>query len=321
MIQNVDGVPHSLQKRILHSVCANTKETKKTKGAEIMQPQEKNTFPPQHQDRQPGREAEMNPPPQYDNPAYKAASKLVGKRALITGGDSGIGRAIAVAFAKEGADIAILHLHENSDAKQTEDAVTALGRKCVVISADLRDERAAADAVAQAVKGLSGLDVLINNAAVQYPQNSILDITREQLLCTFESNVFSCFYVTKAVLSHLKAGAAIINTASVTAFEGSPTLIDYSATKGAIVAFTRSMSLSLVGQGIRVNAVAPGPVWTPLIVSSFSPEKVQTFGSTTPMQRAAQPYELVPMYVFLACEDSSNISGQVFHVNGGTIIN
>jgi NAD(P)-dependent dehydrogenase (short-subunit alcohol dehydrogenase family) len=263
----------------------------------------------------------MNPPPQYDNPAYKTGGKLSGKRALITGGDSGIGRAVAVAFAKEGADIAIIHLRENSDAKQTEEAVTALGRKCTVISADLREEYAATDAVAQAADGLGGLDVLINNAAVQYPQNSILDITGEQLLRTFESNVFSCFYVTRAALSHLKTGATIINTASVTAFEGNPTLIDYSATKGAVVAFTRSISLSLVSQGIRVNAVAPGPVWTPLIVSSFPPEKVQTFGSTTPMQRAAQPYELAPMYVFLACEDSSNVSGQIFHVNGGTIIN
>jgi len=286
-----------------------------------MQPQPKDTFPPQHQNRQPGREAEMNPQPQYDNPAYKAAGKLAGKRALITGGDSGIGRAVAVAFPKEGADVAIVHLRENSDARQTQDAVTALGRKCVVIAADLRQEEAAVDAVNQACNGLGGLDILVNNAAVQYPQNSILDITREQLLCTFESNFFSYFYVTKAALPKLQSGAAIINTASVTAFEGNPTLIDYSASKGAIVAFTRSMALSLVAQGIRVNAVAPGPVWTPLIVSSFLPEKVQTFGSTTPMQRAAQPYELAPIYVYLACEDSSNVSGQMFHVNGGTIIN
>lgn len=286
-----------------------------------MEPQERDIFPPQHQDRQPGRESEMNPRPQYENPAYKAGGKLTGKRALITGGDSGIGRAVAVAFAKEGADIAIVHLCENSDAKETEKAITAMERKCTVISADLKDETAAMDAVAAAVKILGGLDVLVNNAAVQYPQNSILDIAKDQLLHTFESNIFSCFYMTKVALPHLHPGAAIINTASVTAFEGNPTLIDYSATKGAIVAFTRSLALSLVGQGVRVNAVAPGPVWTPLIVSSFSPEKVRTFGSTTPMQRAAQPYELAPMYVFLACEDSSNVSGQVFHVNSGTIIN
>lgn len=239
-----------------------------------MQQQPKDTFPPQHQRRQPGREAEMDPLPQYDNPAYKAGGKLTGKRALITGGDSGIGRAAAVAFAKEGADVAIVHLRDNSDAKQTKAAVTALGRKCVVISADLREEAAASNTVAEAVSGLGGLDILVNNAAVQYPQNSILAITKEQLLCTFESNIFSCFYVTKAALPHLRSGASIINTASVTAFEGNEMLIDYSATKGAIVAFTRSMALSLVGQGIRVNAVAPGPVWTPLIVSSFAAEKV-----------------------------------------------
>lgn len=286
-----------------------------------MQPQPKDTFPPQHQDRQPGRESEMNPMPQYDNPAYKASGRLNGKRALITGGDSGIGRAVAVAFAKEGADVAIVHLRENSDADQTAGSVAGFGRKCVKLAADLRDEQAANGAVAQAANELGGIDILINNAAVQYPQNSILDVTREQLLETFETNIFSCFYTTKAALAHIGQGGAIINTTSVTAFEGNPDLIDYSSTKGAIVSFTRSMALSLVKLGIRVNAVAPGPVWTPLIVSSFSPQKVQTFGSTTPMQRAAQPYELAPVYVFLSCEDSSNITGQILHVNGGTIIN
>lgn len=286
-----------------------------------MQTQPHNTFPPQHQDRQPGREAEMNPAPQYDNPAYKAAGKLVGRRALITGGDSGIGRAIAVAFAKEGADVAIVHLCENSDARETVAAVEKLGRKCVSIQADLRREENAMQAIAQAVQQLGGLEILVNNAAVQNPQNSILDITKEQLINTFESDFFSCFYMTKAVLPHLSSGCTIINTASITAFEGKPTLIDYSAAKGAVVAFTRSMALSLVEVGIRVNVVAPGPVWTPLIVSSFSPEEVQTFGSTSPMKRAAQPCELAPAYVFLACDDSSNISGQVFHVNSGTIIN
>ncbi|MCC8123306.1 MAG: SDR family oxidoreductase [Oscillospiraceae bacterium] len=286
-----------------------------------MQPTPKDVFPPQHQTRQPGREAEMNPPPTYDNPAYRAGRKLCGKRALITGGDSGIGRAVAIAFAKEGADIAIIHLHENSDAKQTQDAVTALHRTCTVIPADLKDPKEAEAAVSQAVSALGGLDILVNNAGVQYPQNSILDITCDQLHHTVESNLYSCFYVTQAALPHLQAGAAIISTASITAFEGNPALLDYSASKGAIVAFTRSLSLSLVGQGIRVNAVAPGPVWTPLIVSSFSPEQVQTFGSTTPMQRAAQPCELAPMYVFLASDDASAISGQIFHVNCGTIIN
>lgn len=286
-----------------------------------MQPQPHNTFPPQHQSRQPGREAEMDPKPQYENPAYKASGKLAGKRAVITGGDSGIGRAVAVAYAKEGADVAIVHLCEDSDAQDTVRAVEALGKRCFPIRADLRTEQNAVQAVDQAVKQLGGIEVLVNNAAVQFPQNSILDITQEQLKNTFESNFFSCFYMTKAALPHLSKGCAIINTASITAFEGKPTLIDYSATKGAIVSFTRSMALSLMEMGVRVNAVAPGPVWTPLIVSSFSPEEVQTFGSTSPMQRAAQPYELAPAYVFLGCEDASNISGQVFHVNSGTVIN
>ena len=287
----------------------------------MQQPQPKQTFPPQHQERQPGREAEMNPLPQYDNPNYKSAGKLAGKRALITGGDSGIGRAIAVAFAKESADVAIVHLRENSDANHTVGEVEKLGQRCIQIAADLRDEQAANSAVEYTMQQLGGIDILINNAAVQYPQNSILDITKDQLINTFESNFYSYFYMTKAVLPHLGFGAAIVNTTSVTAFRGKPTLIDYSSTKGAIVSFTRSMALSLVEQGIRVNAVAPGPVWTPLIVSSFSAEEVETFGSTTPMQKAAQPYELAPVYVFLACADSSNISGQVFHVNGGEVIN
>jgi len=286
-----------------------------------MQPQPHNTFPPQHQKRQPGREAEMNPLPQYDNPAYKASGKLFEKKALITGGDSGIGRAIAVAYAKEGADVAIIHLCENSDSEETARIVESLGRKCVVIQADLRVEKNAAQAIEQAIAQFGKLDILVNNAGIQQPQNSILDITKEQLINTFESNFYSYFYMTKAALPHLSSGCTIINTSSITAFEGKATLIDYSATKGAIVSFTRSMALSLMDKGIRVNAVSPGPVWTPLIVSSFSKEEVQTFGSTSPMQRAAQPYELAPVYVFLACDDASNISGQIFHVNSGTIIN
>ena len=248
-----------------------------------MQPKPKSTFPPQHQNRQPGREAEMVPLPQYDDPNYRPSGKLEGKKVLITGGDSGIGRAVAVACAKEGADVAIVYLREEGDAQQTAQAVSGLGRSCVKIAADLRQEQNAANAVARAVKDMGGVDVLINNAGVQFPQNSIGDITAEQLVNTFESNFFSCFYMTKAALPHLKSGGAIVNTTSVTAFEGKPTLIDYSSTKGAIVAFTRSMSLSLVGLGIRVNAVAPGPVWTPLIVSSFSPQMVETFGSTAPL--------------------------------------
>lgn len=279
------------------------------------------TFPPQHQTQQPGIEAAMHPKPQYSNPRYKAAGKLYGRKALITGGDSGIGRAIALVYAKEGADVAILYLSEDGDAEQVVQDVTDLGRKCFAIAADLKSEEAAAKAVQDALKKLGGVDVLVNNAGVQYPQNSIMDITKDQMMHTFESNYFSYFFVTKAVVPHLKPGAAIINTASITAFEGNQTLIDYASTKGAIVSFTRSMALSLMDQNIRVNAVAPGPVWTPLIVSSFSAQEVATFGSTSPMKRAAQPYELAPIYVYLGCEDSSNVTGQVFHVNSGTVIN
>lgn len=278
-------------------------------------------FPKQHQQQQPGIEAMMYPQPQYDNPAYKAAGKLIGKNAIITGGDSGVGRAVAIAYAKEGANVAILYLNEKGDADQVVQDVQALGRKCIAIAGDLKCEYATNESIKQAVQALEKIDILINNAGVQYPQNSILDITREQMLHTFESNYFSYFYVTKAVLPHMPNGSSIINTASITAFEGNETLIDYASTKGAIVAFTRSMALSLMSQNIRVNAVAPGPVWTPLIVSSMSEQDVQTFGSASPMGHAAQPYELAPMYVYLGCEDSSNVSGQVMHVNSGKIIN
>ena len=286
-----------------------------------MENPKKNVFPAQHQDRQPGKESEMTPAPVYESKDYKLVGKLEGKVAVISGGDSGIGKAVAVNFAREGADIAIVYLKENDDARETEELITGYGRKCCRIAADLKQESEAAGVVNTIINQLGKIDILINNAAVQYPQNSILDINKDQLTHTFESNIFSYFYMTKAALPHLSAGNTIINTASVVAFEGNPTLIDYSATKGAIVAFTRSMALSLVKQGIRVNAVAPGPVWTPLIVSSFSAQEVKTFGSTVPMGRAAQPYELAPAYVFLACEDSSYITGQVLHVNGGTIIN
>ncbi len=286
-----------------------------------MNNQPKDTFPPQHQAQQPGKESAMNPQPVYEIPDYTPCCKLKGKKAIITGGDSGIGRAIAILFAKEGADVAIVYLNENDDAATTKQIVEQSGQKCIAIAADLKNEQAAVDAVSRTVAELGGVDILINNAAVQYPQNSILDITSEQLLHTFESNFYSYFYMTRAALPHLKNGDAIVNTTSVTAFEGNETLIDYSSTKGAIVAFTRSMALSLVKQNIRVNAVAPGPVWTPLIVSSFSKEHVQTFGSNTPMQRAAQPYELAPAYLFLTSRDSTNITGQILHVNSGTIIN
>ncbi|MFO1434445.1 MAG: SDR family oxidoreductase [Candidatus Competibacteraceae bacterium] len=284
-----------------------------------MQPGE--TLPPQHQDRQPGLETEMNPKPQSDPPHYGKAGKLNGKVALITGGDSGIGRAVALAFAKEGADSAILYLNEEQDARETQRLVEEAGRSCLGIALDIGDEEACRQAVKTTLERFGRLDILVNNAAEQHPQQSIEDISREQLERTFRSNIFAMFYLVKAALPHLQEGAAIINTTSVTAYQGSPQLLDYSATKGAIVAFTRSLSMSLVKRGIRVNAVAPGPIWTPLIPSTFSEEKVASFGSNVPMGRPGQPDEVAPCYVFLASGDASYISGQVLHPNGGTIVN
>ncbi len=278
-----------------------------------------NSFPPQHQPP-PGREFQMDPKPIYDDPAYKGGGRLTGKTAVITGGDSGIGRAVAVAFAKEGADVLIAYLKANADASETKAAVEGYGRRCETVQADLRSEPEASRVIDEAMKAFGRIDVLVNNIAVQYPQNSISDISAEQLDETFRTNVFSYFYMTKAALPHLKAGGAIINTASITAYKGSEDLIDYSSTKGAIVSLTRSLSMSLIKNGIRVNAVAPGPVWTPLIPSSFSPEKVSQFGKNVPAGYAAQPVQLAPTYVYLACEDSSYVSGQVLHVNGGMIV-
>ncbi|WHX50745.1 SDR family oxidoreductase [Paenibacillus woosongensis] len=283
--------------------------------------QTKQTMPPQHQNQRPGIEEEMNPRPKYEG-NYKAAGKLQGKVALITGGDSGIGRAVAIAYAKEGADVAIVYLNENEDAKLTKQEVEQEGRKCLLISGDLGDESFAKQAVEQTVNELGGLDILINNAAEQHPQEDITDITAEQLERTFRTNIFAMFFVTKAAMAHLKKGSAIINTASVTAYRGNPQLIDYSATKGAIVSFTRALSMNIVGKkGIRVNAVAPGPIWTPLIPSTFDKDQVAQFGANTPMQRPGQPEELAPAYVFLGSDDSSYISGQVLHINGGEIVN
>lgn len=276
-------------------------------------------FPPQQQPP-PGREFEMQPKPIYDGPAYKAGGKLVGKTAIITGGDSGIGRAVAVAFAKEGADVMIVYLLANADAAETKSAAESYGRHCETVRADLRQEPEACRVIDEAIRAFGHIDVLVNNIAVQIPQNSLSNISAEQLDDTFRTNVFSYFYMTKAALPHLKPGASIINTASVTAYKGSEDLLDYSSSKGAVVSLTRSLSMSLVKNGIRVNAVAPGPVWTPLIVSSFSPQKVAEFGSNVPMQRAAQPAELAPAYIFLACADSSYMSGQVLHINGGVIV-
>ncbi len=278
------------------------------------------TFPPQHQSRQPGIEYIMNPRPIYNNPGYRGSEKLLNKVAVITGGDSGIGRATAVAFAKEGADVAIVYLYERTDALETKAAVESLGRRCLNIEGDIRREEFCKEAIQKTVQYFNRLDILVNNAGVQYPQDSILDISKEQLEDTFRTNIFSFFYMTKAALPHMKCGSCIINTTSITAYEGEKTLIDYSSTKGAIVSFTRSLSKSLVDKGTRVNAVAPGPVWTPLIPSSFSAERVKTFGADNPMKRAAQPFELAPAYVFLASDDSAYVTGQTIHVNGGKMV-
>lgn len=283
--------------------------------------QKKNTFPPQHQNHQPGVESEMNPRPISVDPNYKSAGKLSGKTAIITGGDSGIGKSVAVYFAKEGADVVISYLEEHEDAEETKQLIEAEGRKCLLIAGDIGDEDFCKTIVNQTIEQFEKVDILVNNAAEQHPQKSLLNITSAQLEKTFRTNIFSYFHMAKMVLPHLKKGASIINTASITAYKGHDQLLDYSATKGAIVTFTRSLAESLSKQGIRVNGVAPGPIWTPLIPSTFTEDHVATFGSDTPMGRAGQPHELAPSYVFLASDDSSYISGQIIHVNGGTIVN
>ena len=277
--------------------------------------------PPQHQDQQPGLESAMTPQPQAQNPTYRGSGKLQNKVALITGGDSGIGRAVALLYAREGADIAIVYLNEHGDAEETQRGVEAEGRRCLTLAGDVGDEAFCQQAVAQTMATLGRLDILVNNAAEQHPQDSLEKITAAQLERTFRTNIFSYFYMAKAALPHLRAGSAIVNTTSVTAYKGSPQLLDYSATKGAIVAFTRSLALSLVPQGIRVNGVAPGPIWTPLIPSTFTPEKVESFGANVPMQRAGQPEEVAPCYVFLASDDASYMAGQILHPNGGEVVN
>jgi NAD(P)-dependent dehydrogenase (short-subunit alcohol dehydrogenase family) len=290
-----------------------------TMGQEQMptQPQQ----PPQHQDQQLGIESEMMPRPQAEDRGYQGSGKLRGKVALITGGDSGIGRAVAIAFAKEGADVAIAYLNEHGDAQETQARMEKEGRRCVAIAGDVGDERFCQQAVQDTVRELGRLDILVNNAAEQHPQESLEQITREQLERTFRTNIFSYFYMTKAALGHLRDGSAVINTTSVTAYRGSAHLLDYAATKGAIVAFTRSLAKALVGRGIRVNGVAPGPIWTPLIPSTFPAERVASFGADVPMQRAGQPEEVAPCYVFLASDDASYMTGQILHPNGGEVVN
>ncbi len=276
--------------------------------------------PPQQQEKRPGIEAEMTPRPGAEDPSYRGSGKLQGKVALITGGDSGIGRAVAISFAKEGADVAISYLNEEQDAQETQRQVEEEGRRCLTLAGDIGDEAHCRQLVQQTVQELGKLDVLVNNAAEQHPQESIKDITADQLERTFRTNIYSMFFLTKAALDHLQPGSAIINTSSVTAFKGSPQLLDYSSTKGAIVAFTRSLAQALAEQNIRVNAVAPGPIWTPLIPSTFPPDKVASFGADVPLKRAGQPEELAPSYVFLASDDASYFTGQVLHPNGGNPI-
>lgn len=284
-------------------------------------PEEQSLQPPQHQEQQPGRESEMTPQPKADDSQYRGSGKLQGKVALITGGDSGIGRAVSIFYAKEGADVAIVYLNEHDDAKETKRLVEEQGRRAVAIAGDIGDENFCQHAVQQTVEELGKLDILVNNAAEQHPQESIENISAQQLERTFRTNIFGMFFMTKAAVKHLKEGSAIVNTTSVTAYKGNPQLLDYSSTKGAIVAFTRSLSQSLVKQGIRVNGVAPGPIWTPLIPSTFPEDKVASFGKQVPMQRAGQPEEVAPSYVFLASDDSSYISGQIIHPNGGEVVN
>ena len=282
-----------------------------------IQPQQ----PPQHQDQQPGIESEMTPRPQAEDRDYRGSGKLQGKVALITGGDSGIGRAVAIAFAKEGADVAIVYLNEHGDAQETRGLVEKEGRRCIAMAGDVGDEAFCQQVVQDIVRELGRLNILVNNAAEQHPQDNIAKITSAQLERTFRTNIFSFFYMTKAVLPHLREGSAIINTTSVTAYRGSAHLLDYAATKGAIVAFTRSLAKALVGQNIRVNGVAPGPVWTPLIPATFPAERVATFGADVPMQRVGQPEEIAPSYVFLASDDASYMTGQILHPNGGEVVN
>jgi NAD(P)-dependent dehydrogenase (short-subunit alcohol dehydrogenase family) len=284
-------------------------------------PKEKKLQPRQHQQRRPGREHKMKLRPRSDDEKHRGSGKLLNKVAIITGGDSGIGRAVAVAFAKEDADVAIVYLEEHKDANETRRLVEENGRRCLLVSGDVGQEDFCRKAVGQTVKELGKIDILVNNAAEQHPQESIEKITEKQLERTFRTNIFSYFFMVKAAMKHLKKGAAIINTTSVTAYKGSAHLLDYSSTKGAITAFTRSLSQALADKDIRVNGVAPGPIWTPLIPSTFPAKEVETFGSDVPLGRPGQPEEVAPSFVFLASDDSSYMTGQILHPNGGTVVN
>jgi NAD(P)-dependent dehydrogenase (short-subunit alcohol dehydrogenase family) len=274
-----------------------------------------------HEDALPGHESELEPKPDWA-PRYPGSGRLKGKVALITGADSGIGRAVAALFAREGADIAILYLCEHDDAKKTKEIVEGEGRKAIALAGDVGDKAFCEQAVKETVAKLGGLDILVNNAGEQHPDEEITDVTEEQLKRTFQTNFYGYFFMVQAARPHLNEGAAIINCTSITGYKGSEALLDYSATKGAITAFTRSLSQNLIGDGIRVNAVAPGPIWTPLNpFGGQPPEKIPDFGKDTPMGRPGQPNEVAPSFLFLACEDSSYMAGQVLHPNGGTVVN
>lgn len=273
---------------------------------------------PDQDQEQPGDEYKMHPEPEIIRDDYRGSDKLKGRTALITGGDSGIGRSAAVHFAREGADVAIVYLEEKEDALETKKLVEKEGRKCLIIAGDLKEEAFCREAVQKVISEFGKLDILVNNAAMQFPKGEVEEISSEQFKMTFSTNIYPYFYMVKAALEHLKEDSVIINTTSVTAYRGSSHLLDYSSTKGAIVSFTRSLSKMLVERKIRVNAVAPGPVWTPLIPSTF--DDVSEFGKKVPMGRPGQPSEIGPAYVFLAGRDSSYITGQVIHINGGEII-
>ena len=274
-------------------------------------------FPPQHQSSQPGMEYLMQPRPIFDNPSYVGSGKLKDKVAIITGGDSGIGRAVAVYFAKEGAKLVLVYYDEKKDAEYTKQYVENLGAEVLLLAGDLKKKEFSQEIVEKTLSQFGHIDILVNNAGVQYPQKSLLNISNEQFDDTMKSNIYSIFYLTKAVLPHLKGGASIINTTSITTFKGERELIDYTGSKGAIVGFTRSLATNLALQNIRVNAVSPGVFWTPLQPASFPAEKMPTLGSDSDMRRAGQPYEIAPIYVYLASDDSTYTTGQVFHINGG----